>query len=421
MSIKKSFWKPSYVLSEAMIRDLMAIQASREAVANTHLPPSVASSLQYQARLRSSHFSTRIEGNRLTLEEARQVIKGEKVGFHGRERDVAEVGNYWRALLKVEKWAGQGAVFSENLIREVHALVERGPRAKPTPYRDGQNAIRDSSSGALVYLPPEAKDVPGLMKNFVEWVQKAQLVKTPAPLIAGLAHYQFVTIHPYYDGNGRTARLLATFLLHREGYGLNGFFSLEEHHAKDLRGYYRALETHAHHNYYEGRAEADLSAWLEYFLKGLALIFEQARQTAEQAARDGDSSIPLPPEGLDHQARTIWHLLVNRESARAREIAQALGLTDRMARLLAAKWVKEGWLEMADRSNKNRMYRLRPEDFTQGLREKAASYRTPARLSKRKKKVKEAAFMRAVVEGLRDVDKGRTLSVAEARAKYGLK
>ena len=52
------------------------------------------------------------------------------------------------------------------------------------------------------------------------------------PLIAGLLHYQFVTIHPYYDGNGRTARLLATFMLHRGGYGLQGLFSLEEFHAR---------------------------------------------------------------------------------------------------------------------------------------------------------------------------------------------
>ena len=385
---KRPSWKPSYTLTEVIVRDLMGIQSSLEAVAHTPLPPTVISALQYQARLRSSHFSTRIEGNRLSLEEARQVIKGEKVAFHGRERDTTEVRNYWQALLKVEKWAEQGAAFSEDLIRSVHALVEKGVRAKPTPYRDGQNAIRDSATGALVYLPPETKDVPALMKSLVEWVRKVLEEKIPIPIAAGLLHYQFVTIHPYYDGNGRTARLLATFILHRQGYGLNGFFSLEEHHARDLQGYYRALETHPHHNYYEGRAQADLTPWLEYFLKGLAAVFEQARQAAEQAARDGDSSVSSVPEGLDHQARTVWHLLVNREAVRAREIARALGLTDRMARLLAAKWVKEGWLDVVDQSNKNRKYCLKPEYFTKGLREKAAAYRTVVRKSKGKIKLK---------------------------------
>ncbi|HEY3418204.1 MAG TPA: Fic family protein, partial [Armatimonadota bacterium] len=61
------------------------------------------------------------------------------------------------------------------LIRRLHALVEYGPRAKPTPYRDGQNAIRDSASGALVYLPPEARDVPILMAQLVRWVQHCWL------------------------------------------------------------------------------------------------------------------------------------------------------------------------------------------------------------------------------------------------------
>ena len=81
-----------------------------------------------------------------------------------------------------------------------------------------------------------------------------------------MVHYQFMTIHPYYDGNGRTARLLATFILHKGGYGLGGFFSLGEHYARGLQGYYRALTIHPRHNY-SGRREADLTPWLEYFIK----------------------------------------------------------------------------------------------------------------------------------------------------------
>lgn len=142
------------------------------------------------------------------------MITGEKTTFLGRERDVCEVRNYWNALLRVEEWSAHNLPVSEHLIQKLHALVEKGGRAKPTPYRTHQNVIKDSNTGKIVYLPPEAKDVPKLMSD--------------------LAHYQFVTIHPYYDGNGRTARLLATLLLQRGGYGLNGFLSIEEQHARDL-------------------------------------------------------------------------------------------------------------------------------------------------------------------------------------------
>ncbi len=64
--------------------------------------------------------------------------------------------------------------------------------------------IRDFATGAIVYLPPEAKDVTGLMQALLAWVNQAEQAGLPVPLIACLVHYQFVTIHPYFDGNGRT-------------------------------------------------------------------------------------------------------------------------------------------------------------------------------------------------------------------------
>jgi Fic family protein len=86
---------------------------------------------------------------------------------------------------------------------------------RPTLYRDGQNVIRDGRTKAIIYMPPEAKDVKNLMAGMVDWVNKN--TELACPIIAGVAHYQFATIHPYYDGNGRTARLLTTLILHLGG------------------------------------------------------------------------------------------------------------------------------------------------------------------------------------------------------------
>ena len=281
--ISRPTWQPRYTMAPAIVRSLLDIEAARAVVDHTPFPPAVAEELRRRARIRSTHYSTRIEGNRLTLAEAEEVLSGRRTRFHGRERDVSEVRNYWNALLRVEEWAARGAPLTEEMIQRLHALVERGPRSRPTPYRDGQNVIRDSETGAIVYLPPESRDVPDLMAGLVSWVEQERKV-LPVPLLAGLAHYQFVTIHPYFDGNGRTARLLATFLLHRGGYGLNGFFSLEEYHARDLAAYYGSLVTHPHHNYYEGRAGADLTPWLEYFVQILAAVIGAALKEAFEAA-----------------------------------------------------------------------------------------------------------------------------------------
>lgn len=358
MPKKISCWRPKYIITPAIAKFLMEIEAAKAVVEHTPLPPWAENKLREHARIRASHYSTFIEGNRLTLGEAESVIRDERAVIREKERDVGEVRNYWNALLRVEEWAAQKVPLTEELIRKLHAVVTKGRRAKPTPYRDGQNVVRDAATGTIVYLPPEAKDVPALMNEMIAWVRKAEKENLPVPLVAGLAHYQFVTIHPFYDGNGRTARLLATFLLHRGGYGLNGFFSLEEHHAKDLGAYYRALAVHLHHNYYMGRAEADLTPWLEYFLNLTAKVFTEAKNEALKLAEKG---IPAEPEQmrlLDRRARVVLGLFAEAEAVSAKDVAAALGLSERMARELLREWTGQGWLIPEGPSRKGRRYVL---------------------------------------------------------------
>ncbi len=358
MTKKSQAWKPDYTITNRMTRCLMAIEAAKTAVEHTTLTPAVENELRRRARLRSTHFSTRIEGNRLTLSEVEDVIRNKRTDFPGRERDVAEVSNYWKALLQVEKWAAKGKQFSEDLIRRVHCLVMNGLQTRPTPYREEQNAIRDSASGALVYLPPEAKDVPALMAAMVRWEREVEKEDLPAPIIAGLVHYQFVTIHPYYNGNGRTARLLATFILHRSGYGLNGFLSTEELHARDLGSYYRSLKVHPHHNYYEGRAEADLTPWMEYFIGTLKNVFNMAKKEAQRCAEAGIPAEPEEIRRLDPRERIVLSLFMEKEQITSSDVAKALAISVRMARVLLRKWVIQGWLVVSNPSNRGRSYGL---------------------------------------------------------------
>lgn len=354
----KSIWKPQYRVTTDMLRCLMDIEAIRTTVGQTALTTTVEAKLRHQARLHSTHYSTRIEGNRLTLAEAEQAIQDRKAGFQGRERDVLEVKYYWDALLKVEVWAAIKRPLTENLIRWLHGWVEHGPRSRPTPFRDGQNVIRDSSSGAIAYMPPEASDVPRLMNELVNWVSWAEKTGVSVPLVAGLLHYQFVTIHPYYDGNGRTARLLATFILQRGGYGLQGFFSLEEFHAWDLTAYYRALATHHHHNYYEGRANADLTSWMSYFLSTLASAFGEVRDSLTRRAGQNQIVEPEFIRSLDHRSRIALSLFGNQDTVTNVQVAQALGLSTRMARILIKGWVDGGMMVVKAAAKRNRAYGL---------------------------------------------------------------
>lgn len=351
-------WSPRYTITPEVLNALMEIAAARADVEGHVWSPVVEEAIRHRARLRSTHFSTRIEGNRLTLAETEAVIEGRQVVFGGRERDVREVAHYWQAMLQVEDWARQGVAVTEEALRRLHAIVEHGLRRRPTPYRDQQNVIREASSRSIVYMPPEWSDVPPFMAALVAWIAEAERQRIPAPVIAGLTHYQVVTIHPFMDGNGRTARLLATWLLHRGGYGLHGFYSLEEYHARDLDAYYRELATHAHHNYYMGRAEVDLTLWLTYFVAGVAHVFRVAR---DEALRQAERGIPPEPEEvrrLDARARRVLALFAKQDTVTAVDVGALLPVGDRMVRQLLAAWVDAGFLVVHNPSNRARSYAL---------------------------------------------------------------
>jgi Fic family protein len=347
-----------YSFTPEIVRSLQVIERARAEVTLIVLPPALVERLRFQARVRSIHYSTRIEGNRLTLAEAERVILDGKT-YVGRERDTLEVKHYFQALEQIEQWIETGAAISEERVRKLHAIIYGGRQVKATLYRDGQNVIRDSAGG-IVYLPPEAKDVPNLMAELISWIQVNEQ-DLPIPAVAGIVHYQFVTIHPFYDGNGRTARALATWILYRGGYDLGRFFALEEIYASDLQGYYDALVTEPHHNYYDGRATADITPWLAYFLRSMAAVFEMVAQEVKSQVIADQPAEQAFLRSLDRRGRMVYGLFEQQEEITANDVSHLLGLSPRQARDLLNAWVGQGWLVASDPSRKKRCYRLSAE------------------------------------------------------------
>ena len=355
---------PTYRITGKVAKALMSIEADRQVVATLPLTAPMLDSLRRTARLLSTHFSTQIEGNKLSPSQVKAVVEGEG-NFPGRERDEAEVRHYFAALEHVERLGNKPAKLTENEVRTIHGLVMTG-KAKPTPYRDGQNVIRDSRTGQTVYMPPEAKDVSGLMKELVRWVNESlDEGELPVPVVTALAHYQFATIHPYFDGNGRTARLLTNLLLHRSGYGLNGIYSLEEYYASKLDGYYAGLAVGDSHNYYFGRAEGDVTPFIAYFCLGMADAFAKVRTRAEEASRqDSLDQSPLLRE-LTPQQRQALGLFLRMKEVTRNDVASFFKLPTRQAYLLCTRWLRAGFLVVGNASTKGRSYRL--ADAYEGL------------------------------------------------------
>jgi len=354
---KQAAFHPIFTIAPAVASDLMRIEAVKQAIQTLPITPRVLANLRETARLFSTHYSTMIEGNRLTQQQVAQVIGGHQ-HFPGRERDRDEVKGYYAALDEAERLARRGGKISEASVQKLHALVMGGgkTRVKPTPYRDGQNVIRDARSKNIVYMPPEANDVPWLMKQLLTWINRKD--KLPVPIKAGIAHYQFATVHPYYDGNGRTARLLTTLILHLGTYDLKGLYALEEYYARDLKTYYDALAIGPSHNYYIGRAEADIGKWTAYFIEGMATSFEKVRGQALREAEKGQKDQSNLMRNLDSKQRRALTLFQQSREIAGKDVAGLFGYKPRTAALLCQRWVEKGFLETTDPAKKSRRYKL---------------------------------------------------------------
>src|ERR1700730_4019187 len=361
MSIrKKSPFSPNFTITPAIAGGLMRIEAVKQSIQTLPITPRVLANLRETARLFSTHYSTMIEGNRLTQEQVAQVIAADR-HFPGRERDQDEVKGYYAALDEAERLAKRHEKVSEATVQRLHTLVMGGgkTRVKSTPYRDEQNVIRDAHSRGIVYMPPEAKDVPWLMEQLITWInQKDEL---PAPIKAGVPHYQYATIHPYFDGNGRTARLLTTLILHLGGYDLKGLYALEEYYALNLQDYYEALTVGPSHNYYLGRAAADITKWVAYFVEGMASSFEKVEAQARAEAGRGSSDQTKVLRNLDARQRKVLTLFEQSREVTAKEIGSLCGIQPRTTTQLCRRWVEAGFLEPVNTSKRARRYRLRAD------------------------------------------------------------
>ena len=347
-------FQPNFTISSRATQALMDIEVSRQSISNLPVTTGLLTSLRESARLTSTHYSTQIEGNRLTEKQVAEVSKGST--FPNRQRDETEVKNYFTALDYLDQVIQTSpSELNSILIQRIHGCVMHG-NPKPTEYRDGQNVIRESGSGNIIYMPPEYREIPALMQELVGWINQSLREKElPAPIIAGIAHYQFATIHPYFDGNGRTARLLTNLILHLSGYGLKGIYSLEEYYAKNLTGYYNAISVGDSHNYYMGRAEADISHWVEYFCQGMADAFSNVNSQAEKLQATPDQSKLL--RELDQRQKRVLDLFRESRFLTTKEIANHLGVSPRTALNLCNQWL-ENSLILSHGQKKNRRYEL---------------------------------------------------------------
>lgn len=263
-------FKPQYILTNQILNNLMQVSEIKSLVARTPILPRQELKLRRQAMLRMIHSSTSIEGNVLNRYEVEKVLAGEKVDAP--ERNISEVKNYRDAVYFISKFSQEKRKITVKTILEIHRLVSKDTleKEKCGYFRKKKVFVVSRRGNKIVkvsYTGPEAKQVPKLVKDLTAWLDKADKENICPIIAAAFAHSEIAAIHPFADGNGRTARLLATLILYQRGYDFRKLFALEDFYNQDRPSYYKAI--HLGKNYQE-RLKNDLTNWLEYFIKGLA-------------------------------------------------------------------------------------------------------------------------------------------------------
>lgn len=359
-------YSPRFSYTTAMVRALLEFEGACRTVDRLPLPPDTSFVMRAHAMRRSTIGSVSIEGNDTPPSRVFPVLVAADRGDDRQQ----EVRNYWRALEWIEQKAEARTDVGEEFIQRLHRIIivrGRGRRGDRSPYRTSMVHVTDASTGRIEYSPPEPGDVPGLMAALVAWLRGQAAAGLPAAVRAGILAHRLVSIHPFEDGNGRTTRATATAQLWRDGYGMRGFLSLEEHLALDRAAYYNALQMDLHDNYYFGRHDADLTQWLEYFVLALARAASEVCERAQKLASAADIEPPRGPwEGLPRLEQQVLAraMLVSLSTGAGAELTSAavqdwFGVSPKTARDWLAKWCASGLVEPSRGDQRVRAYRLR--------------------------------------------------------------
>lgn len=308
---------------------------------NLPIDPTHADWIRRRAWVRTIHGTARIEGNTASDVEVEALLAGEgrtKVS----DKEAREIIGTRDALTLADDLATKRITPDDAVIRELHRRVLWGqsPLLTPGEYRRGENRVVDPD-GNQVFVTPPAGDVPELMHAFSAWIATATQRHAP-PVVAALAHLEFVAIHPFNDGNGRTARAIARLILVQHGYALGGLVSLDAQLDLDRSAYFAAIRAAVGQAYLPGY---DATPFARYFvasitrsadhvlarIRGLGQVMVEIRR----AIADGS----LPPGMIDGLAYA-W---VNRH-LRARDYIRLTGRSPQSTTRDLDIAVRGGWL-----------------------------------------------------------------------------
>ena len=287
--MKSSSFSPKFKITQSMLKNLMGIERARGFLEAAKLSKQWIRKISHNAFLLETYHTTHIEGTQMSFEDSKKILTGKKVS-HLDKQDIKEVKNYRDAFNLISDYLKEGKQIKESIIKDIHRELVKGVRgnsAHPGIYRNVQNYVGNALTGDIIYTPPPPRQVSRLMKEFVQWINEETNIHPV--LISGIIQFQFVHIHPFLDGNGRTSRLLCAFYLYKSDYDFKQLFSVSEYYDKNRSRFYKALQS-------VRKNKMDMTQWLEYFVEGFLFQMQDVMDIGKKVilkdtlAKKGDLS-----------------------------------------------------------------------------------------------------------------------------------
>jgi Fic family protein len=299
--------------------------------------------------LKEAVTSSRIEGTNTSIEEA--ITDKKEVNPEKRD-DWQEVNNYVSAMnTAIEEL--KTLPLSNRLIRNTHRVLlssGRGVKKTPGEFRQSQNWIGGASLADAVFIPPAHTELPELLSDLEAFLHNTE-IKIPHLVRIAVSHYQFETIHPFLDGNGRTGRLLITLYLVSTGVLEKPLLYLSEFFEKNKTLYYDNLTL--------VRTKNDIGQWLKFFLTGVIQTAENSVSTLKQitdlkASIEKDKILTMGKR--TKQGSVFLHALFSKPLVTTRDVQNMTGLSPKAANDLVQVFITNGILKEATGYQRNRVF-----------------------------------------------------------------
>jgi Fic family protein len=298
--------------------------------------------------IKEANTSSRIEGTQTNMDD---VVLDEAEVIPERRDDWEEVQNYIQAMNNAIQDL-QKLPLSLRLLRNAHATLMsgvRGEKKSPGEFRRSQNWIGGASLSDAAYIPPHHQDMPELLSD-MEAFWHNDKIQVPHLIRIAISHYQFETIHPFLDGNGRIGRLLITLYLVSHGLLAKPSLYLSAHLEKQRGAYYDALT--------RVRESNDMGHWCRFFLQGVSETAENGKRTFQRILslrQDIERQIVTLGRRAESGRKLISHLYEH-PAVSIRQIMDVLGIQFNPARSLVARFMDMGILKEITGQRRNRLF-----------------------------------------------------------------